>query len=328
MKKIGLFIICLLIIFATTFSYLNKEKDESSVVKIRVAEVTHSLFYAPFYVAIENGYFEDEGIDIELILTSGADKVSAAVLSGDVEVGFAGPESSIYIYNGGEKDYLMNFAGLTKRDGQFIVSREKIEDFNLNDLLGKEILAGRAGGMPILNFYNALDNENIDSKQININTSVEFAALAGNFIAGTGDFVNLFEPTATKIENEGLGYVVASVGELSGEVPYTAFNARKSYIEGNKEILIKFTKALNKGIKFVEENDNNVIAEAVLPQFNDSNIEEIEMIINRYKESDTWLDSPYISKESFNNLKNIMKKNNLLEKDIKYEDIVINLYEK
>lgn len=328
MKKIGLFIICLLIIFATTFSYLNKEKDESSVVKIRVAEVTHSLFYAPFYVAIENGYFEDEGIDIELILTSGADKVSAAVLSGDVEVGFAGPESSIYIYNGGEKDYLMNFAGLTKRDGQFIVSREKIEDFNLNDLLGKEILAGRAGGMPILNFYNALDNENIDSKQININTSVEFAALAGNFIAGTGDFVNLFEPTATKIENEGLGYVVASVGELSGEVPYTAFNARKSYIEGNKEILIKFTKALNKGIKFVEENDNNVIAEAVLPQFNDSNIEEIEMIINRYKESDTWLDSPYISKESFNNLKNIMKKNNLLEKDVKYEDLVINLYEK
>ena len=328
MKKIGLFIICLLIIFATTFSYLNKEKDESSMVKIRVAEVTHSLFYAPFYVAIENGYFEDEGIDIELILTSGADKVSAAVLSGDVEVGFAGPESSIYIYNGGEKDYLMNFAGLTKRDGQFIVSREKIEDFNLNDLLGKEILAGRAGGMPILNFYNALDNENIDSKQININTSVEFAALAGNFIAGTGDFVNLFEPTATKIENEGLGYVVASVGELSGEVPYTAFNARKSYIEGNKEILIKFTKALNKGIKFVEENDNNVIAEAVLPQFNDSNIEEIEMIINRYKESDTWLDSPYISKESFNNLKNIMKKNNLLEKDVKYEDLVINLYEK
>ena len=298
------------------------------MVKIRVAEVTHSLFYAPFYVAIENGYFEDEGIDIELILTSGADKVSAAVLSGDVEVGFAGPESSIYIYNGGEKDYLMNFAGLTKRDGQFIVSREKIEDFNLNDLLGKEILAGRAGGMPILNFYNALDNENIDSKQININTSVEFAALAGNFIAGTGDFVNLFEPTATKIENEGLGYVVASVGELSGEVPYTAFNARKSYIEGNKEILIKFTKALNKGIKFVEENDNNVIAEAVLPQFNDSNIEEIEMIINRYKESDTWLDSPYISKESFNNLKNIMKKNNLLEKDVKYKDLVINLYEK
>lgn len=328
LKKIGLFIICLLIIFATTFSYLNKEKDESSVVKIRVAEVTHSLFYAPFYVAIENGYFEDEGIDIELILTSGADKVSAAVLSGDVEVGFAGPESSIYIYNGGEKDYLMNFAGLTKRDGQFIVSREKIEDFNLNDLLGKEILAGRAGGMPILNFYNALDNENIDSKQININTSVEFAALAGNFIAGTGDFVNLFEPTATKIENEKLGYVVASVGELSGEVPYTAFNARKSYIESNKEILIKFTKALNKGIKFVEENDNNVIAEAVLPQFNDSNIEEIEMIINRYKESDTWLDSPYISKESFNNLKNIMKKNNLLEKDVKYEDLVINLYEK
>lgn len=328
MKKIGLFIICLLIIFATTFSYLNKEKDESSMVKIRVAEVTHSLFYAPFYVAIENGYFEDEGIDIELILTSGADKVSAAVLSGDVEVGFAGPESSIYIYNGGEKDYLMNFAGLTKRDGQFIVSREKIEDFNLNDLLGKEILAGRAGGMPILNFYNALDNENIDSKQININTSVEFAALAGNFIAGTGDFVNLFEPTATKIENEGLGYVVASVGELSGEVPYTAFNARKSYIESNKEILIKFTKALNKGIKFVVENDNNVIAEAVLPQFNDSNIEEIEMIINRYKESDTWLDSPYISKESFNNLKNIMKKNNLLEKDVKYEDLVINLYEK
>lgn len=328
MKKIVFLFIFLLITIFGVFKYLEREEANNNSVKLRVAEVTHSLFYTPFYVAIENGYFEEEDIDIELILTSGADKVSAAVLSGDVEIGFAGPESSIYVYNWGEKDYIVNFAGLTKRDGQFIVSREKINNFTLDNLIGKEILAGRVGGMPIINFYNALNNNNINQDEININTSVEFAALAGNFIAGTGDFVNLFEPTATKLENEGLGYVVASVGELSGVVPYTAFNTKKSFLEENKDLLKRFTIALDKGIKFVKENDNKIIAEIVMPQFNDSSIEEIETIIKRYKDSDSWFESPFIDEDSFENLKEMMKKNSLLDKDVSYEDLVINLYEK
>lgn len=186
---LGIFI--LLVFVVTLFKFTKKE--ESNLVNIRLAEVTHSAFYAPLYVALEKGYFEEVGINIDLILTSGADKVAAAVIGGDVEVGFAGPESAIYVYKGGEEDYLVTFSGLTKRDGQFIVSREKIENFSLNDLISKEVLGGRIGGMPLLNFYNALDREGIDKEKININTSVEFAALSGTFISGIGDFVNLFD---------------------------------------------------------------------------------------------------------------------------------------
>lgn len=169
------------------------KKEDKNLEKVRLAEVTHSMFYAPLYVAIENGYFEEEGIDLELILTSGADKVSAAVLSGDVQIGFAGPESAIYVYENGEEDYLVTFAGLTKRDGQFIVAREKIEDFNIEDLYGKEILVGRTGGMPALNFRNGVKLSNGDISKIDVNESIDFASLTGVFLSGVGDFVNLFE---------------------------------------------------------------------------------------------------------------------------------------
>lgn len=192
-KNIIIFVFSL-IIAISLFLLVSFEKDKvSNNEKIRVAEVTHSIFYAPLYVAIENGYFEDEGIDLELILTSGADKVSAAVLSNTVEIGFAGPESAIYVYENGEKDYLVTFAGLTKRDGQFIVSRKKIDDFKIDDMFGKEVLVGRVGGMPSLNFINGVKNEEKDISKININTSIDFASLSGAFIAGAGDFVNLFE---------------------------------------------------------------------------------------------------------------------------------------
>lgn len=192
-KNIIIFVFCL-IIAVSLFLLVNIDKNkESSNDVVRLAEVTHSIFYAPLYVAIENGYFEDEGIDLELILTSGADKVSAAVLSNTVEIGFAGPESAIYVYKNGEKDYLVTFAGLTKRDGQFIVSRNKIDDFDIEKLYGKEVLVGRVGGMPSLNFINGVKNEDADISKIDINTSIDFASLSGAFIAGTGDFVNLFE---------------------------------------------------------------------------------------------------------------------------------------
>ena len=184
----------LLIIFVSLILLFNiEEKKDDDLDVIRLAEVTHSIFYAPLYTAIENGYFEENGIDLELILTSGADKVSAAVLSNTVEIGFAGPESAIYVYENGEKDYLVTFAGLTKRDGQFIVSRNDIDNFDISDLYGKEILVGRTGGMPSLNFLNGVKNEDGDVSKIDVNTSVDFASLSGSFIAGIGDFVNLFE---------------------------------------------------------------------------------------------------------------------------------------
>lgn len=306
------------------FVCFTGKKEENDLRKIRVAEVTHSPFYTPFYVAIENGYFKEEGLDIELVLTPGADKVSAAVLSNDVEIGFAGPEASIYVYDGGEEDYIISFAGLTKRDGQFILAREATDNFKLEDLYNKEILVGRKGGMPSLNFLNALKKSNIDPKKININYSVEFAALSGSFIGGIGNYVNLFEPTATKLTKDNLGYVVASIGLMSGEVPYTAFNARKSFINNNEDVIRKFTKALNKGIKYTLENNEIEIAKVILKQFPDSSLNDLSVIIKRYKDYDCFLDSTYISEKSFENLEDIMIDNDLLKSYVPYSDLIKN----
>ncbi len=327
--KRNIIIVTSLILIIFVFSLLVKleNRGNKELETVRLAEVTHSIFYAPLYVAIENNYFEDEGIDIDLILTSGADKVSAAVLSNTVEIGFAGPESAVYIYKNGEKDYLVTFAGLTKRDGQFIVAREKIDDFKIEDLYGKEVLAGRVGGMPILNFLNGVKNANGDLSKIDVNSSIDFASLSGTFISGVGDAVNLFEPNALKIEKEGLGYVVGSVGELSGEMPYTAFYARKSYIENNKDIINSFNKAINKGLEFVRNHSDREVAELILPQFPDISLNDVETIVKRYREADSWLDNTSIKEDTYKNLENIMIENDLLDDYVPFKDLVIDLNE-
>ena len=322
-KKIISFFIIVLILLVGIITLLKLNNKESN--KVRVAEVTHSAFYAPLYVAVENGYFKDEGLDVELILTPGADKVSAAVLSNDVEIGFAGAESAIYVYTGNEKDYLQIFSGLTKRDGQFIVGR-KDTAFNIEDLKGKEILVGRKGGMPALNFLNALKNEGIDPKDININYSIDFASLGGSFIGGLGDYVNLFEPTATALENEGQGYILTSIGMLSGEMPYTTFYARKSYINNNKEIIKSFTNAINRGLEFTLNNDANTVAKTILPQFPSLSLDDLTKIVENYKKADSWLLNPYINETIFKNLEDIMIDNDLLDDYVNYNDLVNNFY--
>lgn len=319
---LGLLIILIVLVTATKLT--TKKNDNLTTIKL--AEVTHSAFYAPMYVAIEAGYFKDNGINIDLILTSGADKVAAAVLSNDVEIGFAGPESAIYVYKGGEEDYLVTFAGLTKRDGQFIVSRKPIENFSLNDLKGKEILAGRLGGMPVLNFQNALKNEGVNEKDITMNTSVEFASLSGSFIAGMGDFVNLFEPNATNLEKQGLGYIVGNVGAYSGEVPYTAFYARKSYLDNNKESVTNFTNAINQGLEYVRTHSAEEIAKIILPQFPDISLKDLTTIVDNYKKYDSWLANPFITEESYKNLEDIMISANLLDAYVPYEELIQNNY--
>ena len=322
-KKIIITVIGLVFIVSLFVVYsIFKKEEDTSLTKIRLAEVTHSPFYAPLYVAIEEGYMEEEGIDIELLLTPGADKVAAAVLSGDVEVGFAGEESAIYIYAGEEEDYLVTFAGLTKRDGQFIISRK--EDFSWKDLEGQEVLVGRQGGMPALNFINALENAGIDPAKVNLNYSVEFASLSGSFIGGVGDYVNLFEPNATLLEQEGYGHVVASIGRLSGEMPYTAFYTKKSYLEENKDLLERFSRAINKGLEYVQTHTARETAEVILPQFTDSSLDELEMFVARYKESDSWLSSTYIPEEYFKNLEDLMIENDLLEDYVPYDDLIYN----
>jgi len=316
------FLVILLLVLCLIFFLPKKEKNDN-MNSIKIAEVTHSVFYAPLYVAIEEGYFNEENIDIKLILTPGADKVSATVLSGDVQIGFAGAESAIYVYEKNEKDYLQIFSGLTKRDGQFILGRKDKKDFSLKDLYGKEILVGRSSGMPALNFLNALKNEEIDKNKIKINYNIDFASLSGAFIGNTGDYVNLFEPTALKLENEGYGYVLQSIGLLSGEMPYTTFYARKSYIENNKEIIKSFTKAINKGLEFVKNNDEMKIAKSIYKQFPDLSLNDLSTIIKRYKDADSFLDSSYIEEKLLINLENLLIDNNLLKDYVPYNDLII-----
>ena len=325
------YIYFLLIIFITVISSIlifnfSKNDNNSNLTNIKVSEVTHSIFYTPFYVALENGYFEEVGINIELMLVSGSDNVAASVLSNDTQIGLAGPESAIFVYNGGEKDYLQVFAGLTKRDGQFILSRND-EKFDWNNLKGKEILIGRSTGMPALSFLQALENKGIKQNEVKINTSIEFAELSGSFIGGEGDYVNLFEPLASSLENNNQCYVVESVGQISGEFPYTAFYARKSYINDNKDLLTKFTSALKKGMDYTLNNEGKDIAKVIQKQFMDTDLDTLAVMIERYKESDAWLTTPFVEEEFYNTIVKLLKKNKLISSPIYYKDMVNNLYE-
>ena len=330
MKKFLLSLIglSLILTIGVVTYYRFRDNNDDNLTTIRLAEVTHSILYAPLYVAIENGYFEEEGIKIDLILTPGADRVTAAVLSNDVEIGFAGIEPTVYVYNGGEKNYLQAFAGIVKRDGQFIVSRQKIDNFKLSDMIGKEVLGGRVGGTPLINFENALKNEGVDPTRVNINTTIDFGALLGAFIGGQGDFVNLFEPLATNVENEGLGYVVASVGAFAGEVPYTNFFARKEFIDENEELLIRFTRAINRGLQFCKDNDAKTIAEVIVRQFPDSSITDLTQILQRNIDADSWLENPFITEQSYNNMLDMMIDANLTETRVPFKTVVRNLHQK
>lgn len=326
-KKVIIWIVAGILVFllaALVLFDLNKEDSkDKKLTEVTLAEVTHSIFYAPQYVAIEKGYFEEVGIDIELILTSGADKVTAAVLSGDADIGFCGSEGTIYVYQGGEKDYLKTFAQLTQKDGSFIVSREKIKDFTLEDLKGKEILGGRAGGMPEMTLEYALKENGIDPKKdVNINTSIEFASMGGAFIGGEGDFVTLFEPNALELEKEGYGYVVASLGELGGIVPYTSYSARISYIEENKELIENFTKAIQKGIDYVHNHSDEEVAKAIINQFPDTSIEDIAKVVKRYRNIDAWPKTTEFSEDSFNHLQDIMIDYGAIDEKVPYAKLM------
>lgn len=328
MKKILFSIILLIIIIITALIFIKPQKT-NNLTKVKVAEVTHSIFYAPQYAAHKLGYFEEEGLDVEINLVPGADKVTAAVLSGDVQIGFCGSEATIYVYNEGEKDYLVTFAGLTNKDGSFLVSRKKYDNFTLNDLKGKNIVGGRKGGMPEMTFEYALSQNGIDPKKdVNIDTSIAFAAMSGAFIGGTGDFVTLFEPNALEIEKQGYGYVVASIGEMGGEVPYTAYNAKKSYIKNNPEVIQGFTNAIQKGIDFVKNNSDEKVAETIESYFPDTSRNDLIKIIKRYRDIDSWLDTTYIDEDKFNHIQTIMENAGELDKKAPFNKLVDNSFSK
>lgn len=298
-------------------------KSSSNLEKVRLNEVAHSIFYAPQYVAMELGYFEEEGLEIELTTGFGADKTATAVISKDADIAFMGPEATIYQYNEGNEDYLVNFAQLTQRAGNFVVSREKQDDFQWEDLKGKEVIGGRQGGMPEMVFEYVLKKHNINpQKDINLVQNIDFANTSGAFVGGTGDYTVEFEPSATLIEEQGAGYVVASVGTESGYVPYTAYSVTKSYLAEHKDVLQAFTRALEKGQKYVSEHTAQEVAKVIAPQFKDTDEETIETIVSRYMEQDTYKKTTYFEEESFTLIQDILEEAGELEKRVPYEELV------
>lgn len=325
MKKNLFVYILVILLLSLSAIIIFRPKNNDNLKKIKVAEVAHSVFYTPQYVAHALGYFKDEGLDVEIILTAGADAVAASVLSGDVNIGFCGSEATIYIYNNGEKDYLVNFAGLTKKDGSFIVSRKKIDNFKLTDLKGKYIIGGRKAGMPEMTLEWILKENGINLKDVTIDTSIAFPAMSGSFIGGTGDFVSLFEPNALKIEEQGYGYVVASLGELGGEVPYTVYNARKSYIENNMDVITSFSNSIQKGLDFTHSHNAEEIAKIILDYFPDTSLDDLTKLVDRYKKIDSWYKTTHIDEDSYNHVLEIIDAAGELKGIAPYDKLIKNV---
>lgn len=329
-KRIILVVILVLLVVLTIgIIVVNKQSKDNhnDLQTIHVSEVTRSVFYAPQYVAIHNGYFEDKGLKIELSTGQGADAVMTSVLANQVEIGFAGPEASIYVYNEGKEDYTEVFAQLTKKDGSLLVSRTDEEHFSWQNLKGKTIIPGRKGGVPYMTLEYVLKKNGINPEtDVVLDDSIKFDLMAGAFAAGNADYVTLFEPTASLTEQEGKGYVVASVGEEAGEIPYTAYFAKKSYIEANEEIIQNFTDAIYKGQTWVKEHTAKEIATVIQEFFPDTSIEMLTEAIQTYKDIDAWNETPVLEEESFNRLQEVMTLAGELENQAPYEKIVNNIY--
>lgn len=326
MKKLK-YLLTLLVIFPLALTGCSCNKD-SGLTKITVAEVTHSVFYAPQYVAASMGFFEDEGLEVSFVNTNGADKTMAALLSKDAQIGLMGPEASMYVYLNGQKDYAVNFAQLTQKDGSFLVGRNNIEDFDINMLKNAEILGGRKAGMPEMVLEYILKKAGLEvgrddsSKEVYVRTDVQFAAMAGAFISGEGDYVSLFEPTASNLEKAGNGYIVASLGELSGNVPYTAYSALNSYISGNEDTIIKFTRAIYKAQKWVYEHTDDEVAEAILKFFPDNSKNDLATAVKNYRKIEAWAKDPTLTQESLNKLMDIIELAGELDSRPPYDKIV------
>ena len=297
--------------------------------KVVLNEVAHSLFYAPMYVAIENGYFKEQGIDLELVTGFGADKTMTAVLSGEADIGFMGPETTVYTCNEGASDLVVNFAQLTQRAGNFLVGREAEENFNWKNLKGKDVLGGRDGGMPEMVFEYILKKNGIDpAADLNIDKSIDFGSTAAAFSGGQGDYSVEFEPGATALEQEGAGYVVASLGVDSGYVPYTAFSAKGSYMKEHPEVIKGFVAALKKGMEYVYSHTPEEIAEVISPQFKDTDQETMAIIIKRYADQDTWKRDLVFEQDAYQLLLDILDEAGQLSARPEYEKLVTTVYAK
>ncbi len=320
-------VIVLIVIIGIIIAITSSNPESSNLQTINVSEVTRSVFYSPQYVAIQKGFFEKYGMKIELTTGQGADAVMTSVLSNQVDIGFAGPEASIYVYNEGKEDHTEVFAQLTKRDGSFLVSKTKTDNFNWNDVKGKTVIPGRKGGVPYMTLEYVLKQNGINPQtDLILDDSIKFDLMAGAFSSGEAEYVTLFEPTASMTQMQGKGYVVASVGEASGEIPYTAYFAKKSYIEKNSEIIQGFTNAIYEGQQWVKQHTAKEIAEIVQSFFPDTDLEMLETAIQSYKNIDAWNETPILTKESFEKLEDVMIEAGELLNKVPYEKLVNNTF--
>lgn len=307
-----------------TFTSCSNTNDKTL---IRLNEVTHSVFYAPLYVAINKGFFAEEGLEIELTNGGGADKTMTAVLAGQSDIAFCGPEAAIYVYNEGKEDHCVVFGQVTQCDGSFIVGRANEENFDWNNLRGKTIIGGRAGGMPLMTLQYILKQKNIIPNQdCTVLDNIAFNLMAGAFEGGEGDYVALFEPNATQVEKAGKGYIVAAVGEALHNVPYTVFAAKQSYIDKNPETIEKFLRALYRGQQWVASSSDEEVAKQLQPSFPTDDLEVLTNVVKNYRSIDAWKAVPTMTAESFELLQDIMASAGVLDKRVPFDELVDNSF--
>lgn len=333
LKKVCIFAIIAIVVLISAIFIINSDntsKDKKESLKeISVSEVTRSVFYAPQYVAIAGGYFEEEGLKINLTTGQGSDNVMTGVLSNQIDIGFAGPETCVYVYNEGKEDYAQVFAQVTQTDGSFLVSSKKIDNYKWSDLKGKTVIPGRKGGMPYMSLLYVLKKNGLNpSKDLVLDDSIDFDLMASAFSTGKADFVTLFEPTTSQIISSGKGYMVTSIGKELGKVPYTAYFAKKSYIQKNSDVINKFTNAIYKGEQYVKNHTSKEIAELIKEFFPDSDIKVLESAIESYRKINAWKDTPYMEEADFKLLQDVIHDAGELDKYAPYENVVNNAYKK
>ncbi len=323
MKKGISVLLALLLLLSVGCAAAEKEQKP---VRVRVSEVTHSVFYAPQYVALGLGFFEEEGLEIELMNGGGADKVMTSVLTGEVDIGLAGPEACIYVLLEGHDDAPMVFAQLTCRDGSFLVGREA-EDFSWENLRGKHIIGGRKGGMPEMTLEYVMKQHGVvPHVDAVVDTSVQFNMMAGAFIGGDADYVSLFEPTATEAELAGQCVVLCSIGEESGEIPYTAYFAAQSYLREHKDTVQRFTNAIARSQQWVYEHSDEEVAKVLMPYFPDTSLEVLAQVTARYRGIAAWNETPVMKQEALERLETVMEEAGELEKRVEFEALVDNSF--
>lgn len=297
----------------------------AALTKVRLNEVTHSVFYAPQYAAMELGYFKDEGLEIELTNGGGADKVMTALISGQADIGFMGLEASVYVYNEGSQDYPVVVGQLTQRDGAFLVGRNPDDNFTFESLRGKSVIGGRKGGMPLMVFEHILrENDLTPNEDVEVRTDIQFNLMAGGFTAGTGDYVTLFEPVASQVEMEGRGYVLATLADYSGTMPYTVYSVKQSYLDKNAAVVEKFLRAIARGQKWVASSSPEEIAKVIAPAFPDSDIALLTRVAERYQKADVWKTEPTLTQESFEHMQDIIAASGELTQRAPFDKLVNN----